>query len=80
MHSTSLLSPDHAWAPEKHQGGNIHFGPEGIVAQESLQIENQQLQGTERQIKFYTGPASRAFTVTGNYTETLAKARLSRPL
>lgn len=54
MHSTPWLSPDQAWAPEKHPGGNIHFGPEGIAAQESLQIEDRQLQGAERQIKFYT--------------------------
>lgn len=43
------LSPDHAWAPEKHSGGNIHFGPEGIVAQESPQIEDGQLRSAERQ-------------------------------
>lgn len=53
MHSTPWLSPDHAWAPEKHSGGNIHFGPEGIVAQESPQIEDGQLRSAERQTADY---------------------------
>lgn len=41
----SVVVTRSSWAPEKH--------PEGIVAWESLQIEDRQLRGTERQIKFY---------------------------
>lgn len=50
----SVVVTRSSWAPEKQPAGNIHFGPEGIAAQESLQIEDRQLQGAERQIKFYT--------------------------